>query len=70
MLNIKRGKSQQLTRQVTSAREVLHVLKDVATVYWAALTAHSWVGWTIQSTSVKKQEFHGFAVVCMGILQA
>lgn len=40
MLNIKRGKSQQLTRHVTSAREVLHVLKDVATVCWAVLTAH------------------------------
>lgn len=39
MFNVKGGKSQQLTRKVTSAREVLQVLLDVAIVCWAALTA-------------------------------
>lgn len=69
MFNVKGGKSQQLTRKVTSAREVLQVLLDVAIVCWAALTA-SWLGWLdLQGTSVKKQEFHGFPGVCMGVLQ-
>lgn len=69
MFNMKEGKSQQLTRQITSAREVLQVLQDVATVCWAALTA-SWLGLLdLQTTSVKKQAFHGFPGVCMGVLQ-